>query len=66
MLLVDTSSPTPGIITKRDFLKVSFSKSLKMAKVRDIMTQPVRHCSLNPLCNTHTHTHTHTGGKTGV
>lgn len=40
-LLVDTGTPVPGFITKRDFLKVSFSKNLKRTRVRDIMTQPV-------------------------
>lgn len=45
-LLVDTGTSTPGFITKRDFLKVSFSKNLKRTRVRDIMTTPVR---LRPL-----------------
>jgi len=40
-LLVDTGTAVPGFITKRDFLKVSFSKNLKRTRVRDIMTQPV-------------------------
>ena len=32
-LLVDTDSPQPGFLTKRDFLKMSFHKNLKRTKV---------------------------------
>ncbi len=41
-LLVDTRTSVPGFVTKRDFLKVSFSKTLKKARVQDVMTTPVR------------------------
>ena len=40
-LMVDTGTDSPGFVTKRDFLKVSFSKNLRRTRVRDIMVQPV-------------------------
>ncbi|GLC33191.1 hypothetical protein PLESTB_000360900 [Pleodorina starrii] len=46
-LLVNTGSASPGFITKRDFLKVQFSKTFKRTKVKDVMTQPVIFVDIN-------------------
>ncbi|GIL75994.1 hypothetical protein Vretimale_5660 [Volvox reticuliferus] len=46
-LLVNTGNASPGFITKRDFLKVQFSKNFKRTKVKDVMTQPVIFVDIN-------------------